>query len=201
MKLSSLLTLYAPSVSGAGCAFSKFDMIRMLCLLRVGRISRKALSVKLGIGEGSTRTLLETLRKAGLARVSIFGCELSKTGDDEVSEVFEKFKLLGELKASALTFGKGSFCIVARRAAGKIASGVVQRDAALLAGASGATVLIYSKGCFSFPQVEKGRVENELTVALRARSDFEDGDVVVLSFSEGSRDRERGAWAAVSTLE
>ena len=202
MKISDLLLLYKPSVSGASHAFSKFDLIRMVYLLRAkDKVSRKEISEKLEIGEGSTRTLLGTLRKAGFVQVTIFGCELSKSGLREVNEIFENFEPIGQLDASELTFSKPAYCIIARSAVNKIASGVTQRDAALLAGASGATILIYSNTGFNFPQVSKNtRVDYFLTITLRARSEFEEGDVVILSFAEGPRERERGAWAAVSTL-
>ena len=203
MKFSELLLLYKPSASGASHAFSSFDLIRAIYLIKTLKcISRRQLSEYLEIGEGSTRTLLDTLREANIVKVSLAGCELSSRGAREVSEVFTSFEPVGHLPASSLTFEMESFCIIARSAAGRIASGITQRDAALLAGASGATVLIYRNGGFSFPQVDKGTcVDDSLTVALRARNDFEEGDVVVLSFAKGVRERERGAWAAIKTLD
>lgn len=203
MKLSKLLSLYKPSVSGALHAFSKLDLIRAVYLIRIKlRVSRKEISSILEIGEGSTRTLLDSLRAANTVRVSLFGCELSKSGLREVDEIFDSFEPVGHLPSSSLTFDKQSYCIIARRATGRIASGVVQRDAALLAGALGATVLIYKNGCFNFPQADKGTcIDDSLIVALRARNDFNEGDAIILSFAEGVRERERGAWAAITTLE
>lgn len=203
MKLVKLLSLYKPSASGALHAFSKLDLIRAVYLIRIKlRVSRKEISEQLEIGEGSARTLLDALRSANIVKVSLFGCELSKSGLREVDEIFNSFEPVGHLPSSSLTFDKPSYCIIARRATSRIASGVVQRDAALLAGALGATVLIYSNSCFNFPQADKGTcVDDLLTVALRAKNEFNEGDVIILSFAAGVRDRERGAWGAISTLE
>lgn len=203
MKFSELLLLYKPSVSGAAHAFSSFDLIRAVYLIKTLKcISRRQLSEHLEIGEGSTRTLVDSLREANIVKVSLAGCELSSYGTREVNAVFSTFEPVGHLPASNLTFGNESYCIIARSAANKIASGITQRDAALLAGASGATVLIYRNGGFSFPQVDKGAcVDDSLIVALRAKSEFSEGDVVVLSFAKGVRERERGAWAAIKTLD
>lgn len=160
-----------------------------------GQIGRQRLAKELGVGEGSVRTILNQLKRRRLIISSRRGHALTGRGLRFLEKPFE----LVQIGAGDLTVGEFDVATIVRSAAGKVRCGVEQRDEAIKAGASGATVLIYRGGKFQFPngslKIGKG-LSGTLTKTFKPR----EGDVIVIGSARDTMKAEAGAKAAARTL-
>jgi DNA-binding PadR family transcriptional regulator len=158
-------------------------------------IGRKQLAKKLGVGEGSMRTILNQLKKQSLITSSRGGHTLTAKGRRSLGKPLEYV----QVDASDLTVGEVDVATIVRRAATKVKRGIEQRDEAIKAGADGATVLIFKAGKLQFPdgfaKADTKKVE-KLIEALRPR----DGDVIIIGTGRDAATAEAGARAAARTL-
>ncbi len=163
---------------------------------RMGRVGRPELGERLGLGEGSTRSLLLLLRKRGLVRPSRGGHTLTERGRKELGEPLQFVRL----NCGALTVGEVDVAVLVRGAAEKVRGGVEERDEAIKAGAEGATVLIFRKGALCFPDSGRevgGKVGRELVKRLKPA----EGDVVIIGTGKKEVEAEMGARAAAMRLQ
>ncbi|MCJ7720564.1 MAG: DUF4443 domain-containing protein [Candidatus Hadarchaeum sp.] len=158
-------------------------------------IGRKQLAKKLGVGEGSMRTILNQLKKQSLITSSRGGHALTAKGRRSLGKPLEYV----QVDAGDLTVGEVDVATVVRGAAAKVKRGIEQRDEAIKAGADGATVLIFKAGKLQFPdgfaKTDAKKVE-KLIEALRPR----DGDVIIIGTGRDAATAEAGARAAARTL-
>ena len=162
---------------------------------KYGRIGRKRLVEKLGIGEGSMRTILEKLGRRGLITSSRGGHSLTKKGQRFLYSLPEFL----QVDAGDLTVGKFDVATVVSGAAGKVKNGVEQRDEAIKAGADGATALVFKNGRLQFPDGSMKvpeKVAKRLVEILHPKT----GDVVVIGTGKDAAKAEAGARAAAQTL-
>jgi hypothetical protein len=103
------------------------------------------------LGEGAARTLIERLKAQGLIAVDRAGCALTKKGEEAWHALHAVFPRKTAIGRSKLTLGSFNVAILVKEGAGKVRSGMEQRDAALIAGAKGATTLQYSSGRLMVP--------------------------------------------------
>ena len=161
-----------------------------------GPLGRKELADQLGIGEGSTRTILNRLKRQGLITSSRAGHAVTAKGRRKLRE--KHFKCI-EVDAGSLTVGEVDVATVVRGAARKVKRGIEQRDEAIKVGAAGATVLVFKDGRLQFPssfmEVEE-ELNNRLTKALKPH----EGDVIVIGTARDVLKAEEGARAAARTL-
>lgn len=158
-------------------------------------IGRKQLAKKLGVGEGSMRTILNQLKKQSLITSSRGGHALTAKGRRSLGKPLEYV----QVDAGDLTVGEVDVATVVRGAAAKVKRGIEQRDEAIKAGADGATVLIFKAGKLQFPdgfaKADAKKVE-KLIEALGPR----DGDVIIIGTGRDAATAEAGARAAARTL-
>ncbi|PIT85760.1 hypothetical protein COU36_01445 [Candidatus Micrarchaeota archaeon CG10_big_fil_rev_8_21_14_0_10_59_7] len=176
---------YGPTPS-----FHESDVARFLWLLRGGRKSRGALAKELGVGEGSVRTIIAFLLKTRLIDVGRRGCALTKKGTIEITSLGVKDARF--VPATELSYGRRAFAIVLKM---REQSGLLWRDAAVKAGAEGATTLRVTNGRpdagvpgFRLRAADAERIMG----ALNAN----EGDAVILGYGATPLASERGAWAA-----
>jgi len=181
-------------------AFIQVDLFRALWILGQGEISRKALSQKLRIGEGSTRTILSHFSKRKMVRITRQGCNLTNAGQAALSEIKRTVIKVSGVKGSFITFNQPAFGIHLKGLAHKLKKGLEERDEAIRAGASGATVFVVKKGRFAFPGWENNDLALEIAKDLREEFGSKDGDVLILSYSNNGLAAERGAWNAAMYL-
>jgi hypothetical protein len=206
-QLNALKTLLkvAEKPIGPKPGFEITDVIKMFFVLgESAPKGRKSLSKELQLGEGSVRTLLTRLQESGLVKMERGGCRLTESGASiyrELAKMITKPKLVD---AGPLSQGAWNYAILIRGSAVKIGSGLEQRDAAVRAGASGATTLLYVGGRFSLPGVD---VDVEKTYpspfwrTLRDLLSPRDGDCIIVVGASSAKDAERGALtAALHTL-
>ncbi len=164
---------------------------------RVG-IGRQQLARELRIGEGSARTLIKRLRDEGLIEVERGGMRLTERGGGILS-YFQGLMRSMSVPSTPSTVSEKNHAVLVRGAASLIRFGVEQRDAALLAGARGATTLIYDGENFHMPGLERG-VEPELSKLLREGLKPEAGDDIIIGTAEEEWAAEMGAKAAALEL-
>ena len=160
------------------------------------RISRKELGEKLGIGEGSTRTILDRLKERGLVTSSRSGHALTAKGRRWIGKPFEYVRI----DAGGLTVGEVDVATIIRAAADKVKRGIEQRDEAIKAGADGATVLIFKGKRLRFPDSFMGieeKIARTIVEALKPR----EGDVIVIGTAGDAAKAEAGARAAARSLK
>ena len=159
------------------------------------RISRKELGERLGIGEGSTRTILDRLKERGLVTSSRGGHALTPKGKRFLGKIPE----LVRIDAGDLTVGGVDVATVVRGAAGKVKRGIEQRDEAIKVGAQGVTVLVFKRGKLMFPDSFMG-VKERLALLLVETLRPQEGDVIIIGSGRSKVEAERGAFAAARSL-
>jgi len=181
-------------------SFMQVDLFRALWVLEQGKISRKALSQKLGIGEGSTRSILNHFLKRKIVKITQQGCSLTNAGRAVLSEIKRAVIRVLRVRGSPITFNQPAFGIHLKGLAHKLNKGLEERDEAIRAGAFGATVLIVKKGRFAFPGLKINDFAREVAKELKENFSSKDGDVLILGYSHNELAAERGAWNAAMHL-
>ena len=161
-------------------------------------VGRQQLARELRLGEGTARTLVRRLRGEGLLEVSRGGMTLSGSGRRILSDV-TILMAYAEVQEAVVTVGPRNYAVLVRGAADHIRLGVEQRDAALMAGAGGATTLLYDCAQFHMPSSEV-ELDPSLNRYLVDRLKPENGDVVIIGTAEDLTSAEIGARTAALEL-
>ncbi|MEM2878026.1 MAG: DUF4443 domain-containing protein [Candidatus Hadarchaeales archaeon] len=164
-------------------------------LLNESRMSRKELSKRMGIGEGSVRTIMKELKNRGLVRSTRSGHFLTERGIKMAGAPRES----AVVSVSGITVGSVNVAILVRKASHLVRRGIEQRDEAIKVGAKGATVLICEGGRLVFPD-RFMKVGSDAEEELFSKLSPEDGDVIVIGTADDLRLAEEGARAAARTL-
>ncbi|MFC2162795.1 DUF4443 domain-containing protein [Candidatus Altiarchaeota archaeon] len=165
-------------MAGADPSFTEVHLVRTLFLLGRKRQGRKKLVKLLGVGEGSVRTIIKRLSGDGLISSSMRGHELTGAGQERLKGLLNRFS--GPVGVETDVVDGSKALLVVYGAAGRLGSGVNERDTAVKAGATGALVMYYSGGELVFPSTggELDAFKDSLQVP-----EADEGDVIVLSFA------------------
>ena len=165
----------------------------------VGRIR---LSKALGLGEGATRTLLRHLKKEGLIEGSRRGITLSKHGEKLFSSLRSKISEGIEIPNGSLTVGPFNVAVLVRDVAHQVKRGIEQRDAAIKAGALGATTLVFSGNQLIMPFSEEAVFENISSIHSMLISELgpKESDVIIVGSGKDKTSAEIGAKMAALEL-
>ncbi len=188
---------------GALPLFNEFHLRRALGLIAEGEIGRGKLAKRLGLGEGSARTVVKILMAGGLIKTSRRGCELTQKGAATLKEYLGCAIEVHSIEAGKLALGKRAVAVLVRRAGRKVRYGIEQRDAALKAGATGATTIVYRAGKLTAPAISDD-VEKEfpqLAEVILSIFKPKENDVIVIGSADDEIAAGMGAEAAASTLE
>lgn len=182
--------------------FSVLHILRALELIAEKPTGRGKLAENLNVGEGAIRTIISRLKDAGLITTSKTGCTLTDKGLKLFKEYQSFFKKKIEIGKNELTIAKHSFAVLIKNCGHKIKSGVEQRDAAIMAGAKGATTLLFKKGCLIIPAVSDDVAKDfpEAASQIMASMNPEEDDVIILSSADSLEKAEYGALAAAWKL-
>jgi hypothetical protein len=197
-----LANLMKSKPAGPRPFFSEVHLIRCLELVKTRYYGRKELVRKLGIGEGSVRTIIGVLRSAGFIEVHRAGAKLTEDGKRVLASLRESFSEGVVVPAGRSVVDVYNVAILVRGAGDRATSGVEQRDAAMMAGSSGASTFVYSSGKLAFPGMyeDLSELDPKLSVAIIRKLKPEEGDAVVVG-SAGNPDLARiGCIAAALTL-
>lgn len=112
------------------------------------RVGRKRLAEQIGVGEGSMRRILETLREWEMVNIKQTGITITHSGLGFLEEIPMKVvdidlgdSVIGEYSQAVLVYG----------VADKIENGMQQRDAGIKVGASGCTTIVIRDGSLTIP--------------------------------------------------
>jgi len=204
MSIKFVLEKLVPEkMVGPSPAFTVFDVIKMLeTIAESGSIGRGSLSEKLELGEGTTRTLISRLKKAQLMTSSRKGCTLTEKGTKVWSQIKTLIPIMLKIEDNELTFATFHVAMLVKNRTEKVNKGLEQRDAAVRAGASGATTLIFRDSRLILPTISDD-VSKDYPKAFRQimqLMDPKENDVVIISCGTTLKAAEYGALAASWTL-
>jgi Mn-dependent DtxR family transcriptional regulator len=100
-----------------------FHFIKVLELVADSPVEQGALSKRLGIGEGATRTLIERLKKELILSISKPGCTLTEKGEQLWKRIEQVIPSKIELEKSKLTLPARNVAILAKGKASKVKLG------------------------------------------------------------------------------
>jgi hypothetical protein len=164
-------------------------------------VGRTKLSKYLELGEGEARTLVKHLKNEGLIDVSKSGISLSATGKKLLRSLGALLSEQVEIPSTPLTVG--SFNVAVRVAGMKdsVKYGLEQRDAAIMAGAKGATTLVLTKNGLSMPGTgEEVSKDNVSLLAALSRLSLKEGDVIIIGSADEKIKAELGVKTAALEL-
>jgi predicted transcriptional regulator len=191
------------SAPGRTPAFTEAHILKALETLGAGKpIGRKRLSEILGLGEGETRTLVKHLRNEDVIKVSRTGVVLSRLGKKLLFELKTKIRKEIEIPESSLTVGPHNIAVLIKKAADSVKYGLEQRDAALKAGAIGATTLVFKNDRLAMPGVNEDVFANIRSIhdLLIAKLRPEEDDVIIIGSGANKRIAEFAAKTAAFKL-
>ena len=129
------------------------------------RMGRKRLADEIGVGEGSMRRILETLRQWEMITIKQTGITITRSGLGLLAEIPIKVVDLDLKDAIVGTYGQA---VVVYGVGKKIENGMQQRDAGIKAGATGCTTLVIRNGALMVPP-DWNMDEKNPAVAARVR--------------------------------
>ena len=129
------------------------------------RMGRKRLAEEIGVGEGSMRRILETLRQWEMITIKQTGITITRSGLGFLAEIPIKVVDLDLKDAIVGTYGQA---VVVYGVGKKIENGMQQRDAGIKAGATGCTTLVIRNGALMVPP-DWNMDEKNPAVAARVR--------------------------------
>ena len=179
--------------------FADYHVYRTLLLLSDGRRrGRRSLADSVNIGEGSMRTIIEFLRDKGYVDVKQTGIKISTRGVEFVRNLPIRME---RLEPSDISIAMRNVAVLVRNRADKVTLGIEQRDAAIKAGAEGATTIVVKGGKLLVPPdylLDKERPE--IARGLRKLLAPNDGDIVIVGAAQEYDRAEDGALAAAFAL-
>lgn len=174
--------------------FTDSNVYWALHLLSSGkRLGRKRLADSIGVGEGSMRRIIDTLREWEMITIKQTGISITKSGIGFLNEL--PMKVI-DIDLGDSVVGRYQQGVIVQGVAHKIENGMQQRDAGIRAGADGCTTLVIRDGVLMIPP-DWNLDENkpELAEKIRKETGMTESDVIIV----GSSDNEHAAVNAVLT--
>jgi uncharacterized protein DUF4443 len=203
-ELSAFMGIVSGGGRGPNPSFTQAHfLLAFLAIGTSGLIGRQALAREAGLGEGATRTVLKRLRDGGYVDVNASGAFPTKKGKNLLALLRERLLPLVPLDRSRLTVGDEQVAACVRRSSRRLGNGILQRDSAILVGATGATTYSIRGSKFTVPgesvDCEKD-YPSSVWKLLRKRLLPKDGDVVVVCGAKDGLRARLGAVSAALTL-
>lgn len=166
-----------------------------------GRVGRLKLSKDLHLGEGEIRTLVKHLKNEELIDVSKSGISLSARGRRLLSRLRDFVSEQLEIPPTPLTVGPFNIAVRVTGMKDSIKHGLEQRDAAIIAGAKGATTLVFTKNRLIMPGTGEDVSENSSSaLSSLSRLNLNEGDVIIIGSADEKPKAELGAKMAALEL-
>ncbi len=201
--LKLISTLDVDSRPGPPTQFKSWHLLAALLLFSEARnpIGRYQLGDELGLGRGSVRSLVKFLRRRDFIHpVKRRGHELSIEGQKYVTDLSQVLVKIVKLPQSAFTVDQYNFGCHLRNRAHLVTDGVSQRDAALRAGASGATTLVQESDPESLVMPVEHRVSRLEAISLLEHFNLREKDVLLIGSGSSWVVARLGTLAASITL-
>lgn len=187
----------ASRLGGPVPKFNDYHIWKALeCLDQENPVGRKKLSQPLGIGEGSTRTILSQLQDQGMITIRKSGILLTDRGLDFKRTYHMD---LADVSISDLTIGDKDCAVRVPKRAKDVKFGCEERDAAIKSGATGATTLVYTNGNLTFPGSEYP-VDDDIASKVMGIFNLRNDDVIIIGTGPTREIAEIGAVTAGLTI-
>lgn len=189
---------------GPSPAFTAAHVVKVLLVLSTEKtMGRINLSRTLGIGEGSVRTIIKRLVERSLVSVdSVGGCHLTDLGKSLISELKRKIVATTEVGLDEMGITLPSYALHLRDVHLACLSLTKLRDIAIKSGAEGMVIFSVKDGHISLPMMADDVSKEYPKIANSLKSNFrlEDGDSILIGFSEDNKDSELAALSAAIFL-
>ncbi|MCL1978376.1 MAG: hypothetical protein FWG55_09820 [Candidatus Bathyarchaeota archaeon] len=204
LSLKKFITITADKKApGPSTTFTPFHIYCALELLSLKPLGRNKLADKLCVGDGTIRTIINRLKDAELISNTKEGCILTQNGHEMWHQFEQVFPKRSEIPKTEITPSEFNYGFMVKDCGDKIKSGIDQRDAAIIAGAKRAIVLVADQGCLYVASVGKC-IEKEYTTAakeiLKKISPQNNRDVIIIAGAETPLKAKTGAFAAAWSL-
>jgi len=183
---------------GPSTTFTIFHVFYALDLIAQNTLGRNKLADKLNVGDGAVRTIISRLKSANLIEISKEGCNLTKKGLVIWEQFEEIFPKRIELPKSELSGSEFNFAFLVKNSGQKVSSGIDQRDAAIIAGARKALVIVFKSGHLCIESVSDC-IEKQYPAAANLVLEElkpQDNDVIIIASADSALKAKRGAFAA-----
>jgi len=187
---------------GPSTSFTIFHVYYALELMAQKPIGRNKLAEKLAVGDGAVRTIISRLKEADLIETSKEGCNLTKKGLEIWRQFEEIFPKQVDIPKNELNTSGFNHAFLVKNRGEKVKSVIDQRDAAIIAGARNALVMVYKKGHLRIESVSdciEKDYPKAASVILNELSP-QDNDVIIIAGADSALKAKRGAFAASWSL-
>jgi predicted transcriptional regulator len=186
-------------VPGKPPAFTQAIILKALDIIEseLG-IGRQQLSRELRLGEGSVRTMIKRLKEKELIETSRGGMILSDKGRFLMDKIGEHMVGM-EIPDTRITLDSENYAILVKGSAMNVNKGIEQRDAAIVAGAKGATTLVFTGEKLMMPGIDVN-IESTIEELLLSKLRPSKGDVIIIVTSCDPFISEIGAKSAALDL-
>lgn len=187
---------------GPSTSFTIFHVYYALELLSRKPLGRNKLAENLCVGDGAVRTIISRLKEAELIETSKGGCNLTEKGKQVWSQFEAIFPKQADLAPSELYPSEFNHAFLVKDCGHKVGSGIDQRDAAIIAGARKALVIVYKKGRLCIESISDNiekdypKASKQILEALKPS----ENDAIIIAGAEKALKAKRGAFAASWSL-
>ncbi len=187
---------------GPSTTFTVFHVFYALELMAQKPLGRNKLAEKLNVGDGAVRTIISRLKDAGLIETSKEGCNLTKKGLEIWRQFEEIFPKRIEIPRSELSESEYNHAFLVKNSGQKVKSGIDQRDAAIIAGARKALVIVYRNGHLNIESVSESIEKDYPKAANQILKELlpKENDVIIIAGADSALKAKRGAFAASWSL-
>jgi predicted transcriptional regulator len=201
--MTSTLKKFVESIAnqkapGPSTTFTVSHIFFALELMAEHPIGRNKLAKKLEVGEGAIRTIISRLKDTGLIETSKEGCSLTKKGFALWRQFEQCFPQRAEIAKTDLTKADYNYAFLVKNSGQKVKSGIEQRDAAIVAGATRAVIIVSKQGRLTIESVSDN-LENEFpeaaTQILRVMQPS-NNDVIIIVGAANLQKAKIGSFAA-----
>ncbi|MCL2333900.1 DUF4443 domain-containing protein [Candidatus Methanoplasma termitum] len=163
--------------------FSDANIYWALHLLSDGRrIGRKKLSEMVGVGEGSMRKIIDTLKNWNYVIVRQTGITITKSGQAFLSQIPIR---VVDVELGDSTVGSFSQSVLVMGVADRVYNGMQQRDAGIKVGATGCTTVVIRDGALMIPPDWNVDERNpELAYKIRKETGITQNDAIIVGSAD-----------------
>jgi predicted transcriptional regulator len=187
---------------GPSTTFTVFHVFYALELMAQKPLGRNKLAKKLNVGDGAVRTIISRLRDAGLIETSKEGCSLTKKGLEIWRQFEQVFPKRVEIPKTELNESEFNFAFLVKNSGQKVGSGIDQRDAAIIAGARKALVIVFREGHLRIESISNAVEKDYPNAGSQILKELtpEDNDAIIIAGADSALRAKRGAFAASWSL-
>jgi predicted transcriptional regulator len=183
---------------GPSTTFKTAHIFYALELMAEKPVGRNRISRQLNVGEGAVRTIISRLKRAGLILTTKEGCSLTPRGLNVWKKFTEIFPIRAEIEKTEITKSEYNYAFLVKNSGHKIQSGIEQRDAAIMAGAKRAVIIVSRNGHLIIASVSDN-LEREFpsaTSQILSKIHPENNDVIIIVGAGIPQNAKQGAFAA-----